>query len=188
MSAMIKDINFLPERIILARKKRRNCFLYAAAAFLALVVIGGAVCLPFLVVRDYQSRLAGVNQMLGELEPAKPYYEEKVALQQELHKKEMALQDIGEKHLNITQMLKYINEILPGDCYVSALSVKAGEEFNIQVVTNSPIETARVLVGLRQMEVFEEVSLSGVGDVPFAAGPQPVDFKLKFVGVKADIK
>ena len=182
MRAKVKDINFLPERIVLARKRKKKIFQYSMTGILIFVIMGLVAWLPFQVAGYYEDKLAGISREINILEPAKPYYEEKEALIKDLHNKEQALQEIKEKQLKITGIMQQINLILPPNCFVKELKVKAKEEFNIQVVTNSPLETARVLVGLRQMNLFEKVELAGAGDVPFTEGPKPVTFKLKFTG------
>lgn len=182
MKTKVKDINFLPQRIIRARQKRKNIFLYSMLTVLIVVFMGGAVWLPFQVAGVYRDKLIDINREISDLDSAKRYYQEMVNLQQELTEKELALEEIESKQQKITDILKQINSILPKNCFVASLAIKAKEEFNITVVTNNPVETARVLVGLRKMGLFEKVELAGVGDVPFTEGLYPVEFKLKFIG------
>lgn len=181
MRAMVKDFNFLPERILQSRRKRKQGVLGFVAGLLFLAVLGGAVWLPFKVARAYQSDIDSVRREISRLEPAKSFFEEKEALKKELSVKELAIKDIEGKQQKITDMLKKIDSILPRGCYVSFLSVKAGEEMNIRVVTNDPVDTARILVGLRKLEMFKKVELSELPGVPVTDGPGEIEFNLVFI-------
>ncbi|MFZ5646936.1 MAG: PilN domain-containing protein [Bacillota bacterium] len=182
MRTAAKDFNFLPERILLARQKRKQNFIGLVSGLLFLAVLGGAVWFPFKVARGYQSSLDSVRREISLLDPAKPFFEEKEALQKDLSKKELAIKDIEGKQQKITDIIRKIDSILPRGCYVSFLSVKAREEMSIKVVTNDPVDTARILVGLRKLEMFKKVELAAVPDVPFTAGPREVEFNLVFIG------
>ena len=182
MKAKVKDINFLPERLVLARKRRKQRIEISLFGVLVLMMIGMAIWLPFYINGYYQKELDKISQQIIKLEPAKPHYQEKEAAQLDLHNKELALQDMEKKQLKITELLQDINKILPSDCFVTALNVKAKEDFSMEVITNNPVETAQVLVGLRGLNLFKKVELAGTGDIPFTEGPHPVKFTLKFIG------
>ncbi|MFZ5652490.1 MAG: PilN domain-containing protein [Bacillota bacterium] len=182
MRAVAKDFNFLPERILQARRKRKQGIVGVVAGLLFIAVLGGAVWLPFKVARACQSDLDSVRREISRLEPAKSFYEEKEALLKDLSVKELAIKDIEGRQQKITYILKKIDSILPRGCYVSFLSVKAREEMNIKVVTNDPVDTARILVGLRKLEMFKKVELSALPGVPFTAGPREIEFNLVFIG------
>lgn len=186
MRAVAKDFNFLPERILQARRKRKQGIMGLVAGLLFFAVLGGAVWFPFKVARAYQSDLDSVRREISRLEPAKSFYEEKEALLKDLSVKELAIKDIEGRQQKITDILKKIDSILPRGCYVSFLSVKAREEMNIKVVTNDPVDTARILVGLRKLEMFKKVDLSALPEVPFTAGPREIEFNLVFTGASED--
>ena len=182
MKAKVKDINFLPERVVLARKRKKQRIIICLFSFLILIMIGMSIWLPFYITSYYQKELDKINRQITKLEPAKPYYQKIESEQKELQNKELALQDIEKKQLKITDLLQSINKILPSDCFVTALNIKAREDFSIEVITHNPVETAQVLVGLRQLNLFNKVELAETGDIPFTEGPHPVKFKLKFIG------
>lgn len=188
MSAVAKDINFLPERIVNARKKRKNAFFYSFLSMLFLALACGAVLLPVHIAQGYREKLGSINEDIKKLEPARPHYEEMERLSAELAQKEMALQDIYNNQLKTTDLLKQINSALPIGCYVTILEVKAKEELIIEVVTRNPVETAKVQVGLRSLELFQKVELADVSNVPFMNGPHPVKFSLKFTGASEEKK
>lgn len=178
----VKDINFLPERIVRTRKKRIKGLIYGLISLVAIAFVCGLVLVPYRIAQGYREKLAEVKSEINKLEPARPYYEEKERLLKELQGKETALREINNNQLKITEVLKQINSILPEGCFVAGLTVIAREEFNMEVVTTSPVDTARVQVGLRRMGLFEKVELAGAGDIPFSEGPRPVTFKLTFHG------
>ena len=149
------------------------------------LIIVAAIWVPYYMANSYQKKIDIVEKEIKKLESGKPYFEEKQALEKDLAKKEAVLLDIKGKQQKVTDTLQQINSILPKGCFVTTLDIKAKEQFSIQVVTNNPVDTARVLVGLRQLKIFDKVELSGVGDVPFAEGPQPVKFDLKYSGAVA---
>jgi len=181
-----KDINFLPERIVRLRRKKQQRKIASVVGAISFVIIVAAIWFPFYLASAYQDKIDEVDKEIKKLEPARPYFEEKQALEKDLIKKELVLQDIKGKQQKITEALQQVNTILPSGCFVTTLDIKAKEQFSVQVVTNNPVDTAKVMVGLRQLGIFDKVELSGVGDVPFTEGPQPVKCDLKFKG--ADIK
>jgi len=178
----MKDINFLPERILRARRKKRLSVIYGAAGLLLLTMLGGALWLPVKIAHGYQSSLQEVKLEINKLEPARPYFEEKEKLLKEASKKELAVKDIEGKQQKITDILKKINSILPRGCFVTVMGVRAKEEMIIRVMTNDPVETARILVGLRNLGLFKKVELSDVSEVPFTTGPRDIEFRLVFIG------
>lgn len=177
-----KDINFLPERVTGARERRRKSVLRGLTGLLFFAALGWAILLPSRVACDYKNELVSVNREISKLEPARPVYEKKQKLLKDLKRKESAVKDIEARQLKVIDILRQINSILPRDCYVTYLAVKDKKDFIIEVVTGNPVETARVLVGLRKLGLFEKVELAGVGDVPLGEEPRPVKFELKFAG------
>ncbi|KJR96140.1 MAG: hypothetical protein VR68_15600 [Peptococcaceae bacterium BRH_c4a] len=182
MNNKLKDINFLPERILLTRRKRRLSVIYGAAGLLLSAMLGGALWLPVKIAHGYQSSLQGVKLEINKLEPARPYFEEKERLLKEASKKELAIKDIEGRQQKITDILKKINSILPRGCFVTVMGVRAKEEMIIRVMTNDPVETARILVGLRNLGLFKKVELADVTEVPFSTGLREIEFKLVFIG------
>ncbi|MBO8137641.1 MAG: hypothetical protein H0Z40_05845 [Desulfotomaculum sp.] len=181
MKVKEKELNFLPPRIIRLRQKRKRNIYYFITSMVLLILAGGAYLIPSRTIDIYQNKLAYLEQQLNDLDAAKPYYEELTGLKKELQRKQTALREIKNTRHGITGLIKQINSILPRACYVSLLDIK-NEELIIEVVTNNPVETAQVQVGLRNLDLFENVSLSAVGEVPFAEGPQPVQFRVKYKG------
>ena len=182
MKKGLKDINFLPERIILARRKRRLSVVYCVTGLFVLSILGGALWVPVKIAHGYQSKLQAVSQEIKKLEPARAYYEEKEKLFKDLSNKELALKDIEGQQQKITDIMKKVNSILPRGCFVTLMGVRAKEEMVIKIVTDDPVETARVLVGLRNLGLFKKVELANMSEVPFATGPREIEFKLVFIG------
>ncbi len=176
---MKKEINFLPERIIKARARKRKGFLLSLLIFLFTGVVAWGVTFPYRVVEDYRSRLATVNKKIEELAPAAPLFERKQMLEEELQVKETALQEIKNQDFKVIDLLRDINSILPSNSYLTHLSVTGDNRVTLEVVTHNPVETARVQVGLRKTGLFDEVSLADVGEVPLGEGANPVTFTLE---------
>lgn len=176
---MNKEINFLPERIIRARARKRKGFIFSLLLFLMTAVLAWGITFPFRVMEDYRSRLAAVNRKIEELEPAGPLYERKQMLEEELQVKERTLEEIKNQDFKIIDLLRRINSILPSNSYLTHLSLSEDNRVTVEVVTHNPVETARVQVGLRKTGLFEEVSLAGVGEVPLGEGANPVTFTLE---------
>jgi hypothetical protein len=174
-----KEINFLPERIIRARARKRKGFIFSLLLFLMTAVLAWGITFPFRVMEDYRSRLAAVNRKIEELEPAGPLYERKQMLEEELQVKERTLEEIKNQDFKIIDLLRRINSILPSNSYLTHLSLSEDNRVTVEVVTHNPVETARVQVGLRKTGLFEEVSLAGVGEVPLGEGANPVTFTLE---------
>ncbi len=176
---MNKEINFLPERIIRARARKRKGFIFSLLLFLMTAVLAWGITFPFRVMEDYRSRLAAVNRKIEELEPAGPLYERKQMLEEELQVKERTLEEIKNQDFKIIDLLRRINSILPSNSYLTHLSLSEDNRVTVEVVTHNPVETARVQVGLRKTGLFEEVSLAGVGEIPLGEGANPVTFTLE---------
>jgi len=174
-----KEINFLPERIIRARARKRKGFIFSLLLFLMTAVLAWGITFPFRVMEDYRSRLAAVNRKIEELEPAGPLYERKQMLEEELQVKERTLEEIKNQDFKIIDLLRRINSILPSNSYLTHLSLSEDNRVTVEVVTHNPVETARVQVGLRKTGLFEEVSLAGVGEIPLGEGANPVTFTLE---------
>jgi len=174
-----KEINFLPERIIRARARKRKGFIFSLLLFLMTAVLAWGITFPFRVMEDYRSRLATVNRKIEELAPAGPLYERKQMLEEELQVKERTLEEIKNQDFKIIDLLRRVNSILPSNSYLTHLSVTEENRVTLEVVTHNPVETARVQVGLRKTGLFEEVSLAGVGEVPLGEGANPVTFTLE---------
>jgi len=174
-----KEINFLPERIIRARARKRKGFILSLLLFLMTGVLAWGITFPFRVMEDYRSRLAAVNRKIEELAPAGPLYERKQMLKEELQVKERTLEEIKNQDFKIIDLLRRVNSILPSNSYLTHLSLSEDNRVTVEVVTHNPVETARVQVGLRKTGLFEEVSLAGVGEVPLGEGANPVTFTLE---------
>lgn len=181
-----KDINFLPERITRARKRKRKAILYGLLGMLYFTALTWALLFPFQAAREYENRLAKVNRQINALEPAEPLYQKKEELLQALKDKQAAVEDIEDRQVKVIDILRQINSILPENCYITYLAIKDKTDFIIEVVTNNPVETARVQVGLRKLGLFKEVKLADTGDVPLVEEPRPVEFKLKFAGAGSE--
>ena len=173
-----KDINFLPQRIIQARQRRKNTLIFALVASILLTTMLVGALLPQRITRTYQQQLATVNHKLAQLDQAEPYYVQMTALQQQVADKEQAVQEIETQLLQITPILQQINSVLPVNCFISQLTLEQDGKFVLEVLTNNPVETAQVQVGLRNLGLFKEVSLADVDRDPLDEQQEQQDFAI----------
>lgn len=195
MRTQYKDINFLPERILRVRHRRRNNLVYTLVGVLLFAFISAMIYAPYHTAQLYREELNDINAEITKLDPAQRYVVEKLSLKSELLKKEAALADVLAKQFEITGLLQKINYILPANCFVSSLTIDQEGKFTIEVVTPGPVETAKVLVGLRGLGIFEQVTLADVqhdgrtGEVPLTPAnnePLPVTFNAVFNWAKKE--
>ncbi|MCF8009772.1 MAG: hypothetical protein K9L17_00340 [Clostridiales bacterium] len=180
-----KDLNFLPRKIIDARKKKKLKILLILTGILLFTGLGGAICYPYRAASQLQDEIEIVKSKINDLKPAKPYYKEKEELKHVLRQKQEAVDNIKDLQWDVTGVLKKINSIMPQECYVTYLAVRNNEDLMIEVATHNPLETARVQVGLRRLGLFERVNLADVGKIPLRQEASRVRFNLKFTN---DIK
>jgi len=176
-----KDINFLPQRIRLAREKNRQKLILFFASFALVALISLAVWIPFKLEQDYLAKVKALDEKLSALNQATPVYNQMLAKQKEYDQKEQALEALGKSEFKVLPFLEKVSEVLPPGTYISHLSVTADEGANITFITSDPVKTASFIVGLRSLDIFESVD---VETVPFMDSSKPLELKLRFKWAK----
>jgi len=174
---VVKEIDFLPQRIKRARGNKRQKLIFAIASFLLIALIGLAVWIPFKLEKDYLAKAGALDEKLSALNRAAPVYNQMLAKQKEYEQKRQALETLAKSDFKVLPFLEKISEATPAGAYISQLSVTAGEGANITFITRDPVETAALVVGLRRLDVFERVDIE---TVPFMGGSKPVQLNLRF--------
>jgi len=174
---VVKEIDFLPQRIKRARGNKRQKLIFAIASFLLIALIGLAVWIPFKLEKDYLAKAGALDEKLSALNRAAPVYNQMLAKQKEYEQKRQTLETLAKSDFKVLPFLEKISEATPAGAYISQLSVTAGEGANITFITRDPVETAALVVGLRRLDVFERVDIE---TVPFMGGSKPVQLNLRF--------
>ena len=174
---VVKEIDFLPQRIKRARGNKRQKLIFAIASFLLIALIGLAVWIPFKLEKDYLAKARALDEKLAALNQAAPVYNQMLAKQKEYEQKRQTLETLAKSDFKVLPFLEKISEATPAGAYISQLSVTAGEGANITFITRDPVETAALVVGLRRLDVFERVDIE---TVPFMGGSKPVQLNLRF--------
>jgi len=174
---VVKEIDFLPQRIKRARGNKRQKQIFAIASFLLIALIGLAVWIPFKLEKDYLAKAGALDEKLSALNRAAPVYNQMLAKQKEYEQKRQALETLAKSDFKVLPFLEKISEVTPAGAYIAKLSVTADEGANITFITRDPVETAALVVGLRRLDVFERVDIE---TVPFMGGSKPVQLNLRF--------
>ena len=174
---VVKEIDFLPQRIKRARGNKRQKLIFAIASFLLIALIGLAVWIPFKLEKDYLAKARALDEKLAALNQAAPVYNQMLAKQKEYEQKRQTLETLAKSDFKVLPFLEKISEVTPSGAYIAKLCVTADEGANITFITRDPVETAALVVGLRRLDVFERVDIE---TVPFMGGSKPVQLNLRF--------
>lgn len=174
---VVKEIDFLPQRIKRARGNKRQKQIFVIVSFLLIALIGLAVWIPFKLEKDYLAKARALDEKLSVLNQAAPVYSQMLAKQKEYDQKKQALETLAESGFKVLPFLEKISEATPAGAYIAKLSVTADEGANITFITRDPVETAALVVGLRRLDIFERVDIE---TVPFMDDSKPVQLNLRF--------
>lgn len=169
-----KDIDFLPARIRLARRKRRNIFLAGFFGMMLAMSLYFIYAYPQSLIREYERELAVENAMIQDLERGKEVYERLQARKARHDALVAALLEIEKQRFEALEIMEKIASAMPAGVMISKLSISPSK-VSITVVSKNPIDTARVLVSLRRLDIFKEVELAGA---PMVQEPKEVSFEL----------
>lgn len=176
-----KDLNFIPERILVrARRRRRNVLTVPALLIIASLAVA-VYRIPENMATSCRENIDKVNRNIVQLEKAAPVYEELEQIKQEYRVKQEAMKRIEEEDYNFIDLLGQISLALPAGVYISSLKYQAGETLELGILARNPVETARVVVALRNTDLFAEVTLQGK-EVPLMPVNEPISFSLTFKG------
>ncbi len=171
-----RDINFLPPGVRLARRRRRNILLGGFTAVAVLACLFVLYTYPESLIKNYERRLEMHKSEVSRLEGGKEVFERLEAKKAKYGAMRSAVQEIDSQRLDALKVMEEIAGALPAGVYVSRLSLEP-QKVSLTVISQNPIDTARVLVSLRRLGIFREVELSGA---PLLTEPKEVSFDLVF--------
>jgi len=170
----VKDIDFLPAGIRTAREKRKEKLFLGLLGVLLAVGVCVLYTYPQKIIREYERELAVKNTFIHDLEKGKAVYDRLQATETKLNTMLVALDEIEGQHFAAVNLMTKIAEVLPYNVNVSKLSLKPSK-VTLTVVSASPIDTARVVVALRRLDLFQEVEISAA---PLVNEPKEITFEL----------
>ncbi|SFR02778.1 PilN domain-containing protein [Desulfoscipio geothermicus] len=177
-----KDLNFIPQTVIERARRRRQFFVAAVALWIMGVLLGTIYWIPENMAATARADIREVNEYIAELEKAAPVYEELEEVRKEYRDKLAALNHIEEEDKNFVALLDRVSLALPAGVYISSLKYVSGKTLELSVITDDPVDIARVVVALRNTGLFEEVTLQGK-EVPLIKVAEPFTFNLTLRGV-----
>ncbi|MDF9409766.1 hypothetical protein L7E55_15655 [Pelotomaculum isophthalicicum JI] len=181
MNVVIKDIDFLPQRFTLERKKNKQRLLLIMIIFIVAVFAGLSVWVPFKMEKELLAKSKTLDENINMLNRATPTYNQMIAKQKEYEQKKQTVNNLESNVFKVIPFLEKVSEVTPQGVYVSQLAIIADEGVNITFISNSPVETANILVGLRKLDIFQSVNIE---EVPFVGNPSQVKFNLRFKWAK----
>lgn len=171
-----KEINLIP-----AKHKTGNTGMIlftsiSAGLIILAVILLFAYILPEVRINKLKEenakKEAEINS-IGDLDEALKRYEKK---QSELNQMKDALEAIKKDKFEVLKFLKKLSSYIPENVFVSSLSFSNGDSLSISFVVSDPVDTARLIVKLREMDMFESVDVSSV---PIVKGENTISFSLK---------
>ncbi len=170
----VKDIDFLPVGIRTARKKRKEKLFLGLLGVLLAAGVYMLYTYPQKIIRECERELAVKNTFIHDLEKGKAVYDRLQATEAKLNTMLAALDEIEGQRFSAANLMAEIAEALPYNVSVSKLSLESSK-VTLTVVSASPIDTARVVVALRRLDLFQEVEISAV---PLVNEPKEITFEL----------
>lgn len=181
MNLVVKDIDFLPQRIKLAREKKRQRMIIVVASVFLVVLAGLAIWIPFKMEKDYQAKARALDAKINELNQAAPVYNQMITKQKDYDQKNQALDTLAKNNFKVLPFLEKLSGVFPPGAYISDLAITADEGASITYISPGPVETAAIIVGLRSLDIFEAVDIEAV---PFMGESKPVKLNLRFKWAK----
>lgn len=153
------------------------------------VVSGGIAAIAgiFLVIGlIQQSKIASLNTELLEVQEeiaSYNYFNENVARieekRAELQSKKETIGIVEAEKVKILDFLNKLKEHIPSNVRISSLSASNGVDVIIAFETHNTYDIARLIVRLREMNVFESV---GTNTLPINDKENTVTFNLRLIG------
>lgn len=172
-----KDLNFLPASILEAYRRHRRRLLYTPAVLLGVLLLGAALYLPVYLAEIYRDEIDRHWKQYAELAAAQPVYEKLQSLEAEFDRQHKTVQGIEDRRVEVAQLIDGISDILPPGVWVVELEVLSGRGVFLKFESSCPLQTARLIVGLRQLGFFERVEPEQV-----LLRPGEVELKMPFKG------
>ena len=174
-----KEINLIP----LKNGTGYNRALIFTSVFAGIMVMTALILFAYILLQMKINRLKAENaritaeiNSIGDVDEAYKNYEKK---QSELQQMKGTLSAIQNEKVDVLAFLKNLSRYIPENVYVSSLSLSDGNSFNVSFIVTNPIDIIKLVIKLRQMDVFENVEISSV---PITNGENAVSFSLKIKG------
>ncbi len=181
-----RDINFLPERIVLEHRVKRNKQLFATYSFLLAVILLLMFLIPYHLEKNYLDQLAVKKNKVAMLNKSEPIYSKLVSRKNALSKSiDIANKLEEDNSLMILPFVQRVSEQFPAGAYITQLSISSGTGADITFTAPGPVEVANIALGLRRMDVFKAVDIE---KIPLIAGSEKIQFNLIFKDSRQNIE
>lgn len=174
-----KEINLISSR----KKIKYGNSPVLLAAFAGVILMVLIVLLTYLLPEIRLSRLKAENNQLvqkigsiGDLDEEVKKYESKQAQLQKINE---AYETIKKEKVSVLEFLSKLSANIPENVFISSLSLTNGDTLSVSFITTNPVDTAKLIVKLRQMDLFENID---VDSVPITEGENSINFTLKIKG------
>lgn len=174
-----KEINLIPSK----SGKNYNKPLVFTAVLAGVITMAAFFLFAYILPQIKISRLEAENiriteeiNSIGDVDEAYKKYEKKKS---ELQQMKEALSVIENEKVDVLGFLENLSRYIPENVYVSSVSLSGGNSFSISFIANNPIDIMKLVIKLRQTNIFENVELFSV---PITKGESVVSFSLKIKG------
>ncbi|NLC08223.1 MAG: hypothetical protein GX755_09720 [Syntrophomonadaceae bacterium] len=180
MKTPTKELNFLPAEIILQRMRTRTIFVFTLLATLGVALLGVAVYTPIYLEKMYRAKIDQYQAQYATLEAALPYYNQLQSLEAQYQQSQKVIRTLEGQRKPIVKIINQISSVLPPGVRVTKMEVDVATGVSLEVQTPGPTDTARLIVGLRNLGLFEQVEPK---EVTLQDKPGTVKLQLPFKGV-----
>lgn len=156
---VIKEINLIPAAAGRKPKKEWTFFAILSVVFLLLFELLYMWAIPQLRIYILQKENKELQYRLDAQGSAAERLKLLKDKQAELNAKKQTLTVIEGDKQTILSFLEMLMPNIPDDVFISSITASRGGSYHIIFITHNPLEVVRLLVKLRQMDVFEKVDL-----------------------------
>ncbi|NTW04854.1 MAG: hypothetical protein HGA27_01870 [Peptococcaceae bacterium] len=173
-----RDMNFLPDRIVLEHREKRSKRLLVIYSFLLSVVFLLMFFVPYGLERKYENQLTAEKKEIATLNKSESIYNNFISRKNALSESiDIVNQLERDNLLMILPFVQRVSEQFPAGAYISQLSISSGNGADIVFTAPGPVEVAKIALGLRRMDVFKAVDIE---KVPLTGGSEKIQFNLIF--------
>ena len=171
-----KDINLMPLR---HKSDNNSMMLFTAisvAVLVTAVIFLFAYILPQMKIdrlKQENSKIAASISSIGDLDAAVNSYTKK---QEKLKKIKDSYDAINKEKIEVLGFLENLKKYIPENVFLSSFLYNNNGAVNLNFITYGPVDVAKLIVKLRQMNMFESVDLSSI---PLAEDENIISLSLK---------
>ncbi|ADI01951.1 PilN domain-containing protein [Syntrophothermus lipocalidus] len=170
-----KDVNFLPQAVLLERDKKRRLTQRLKTAVVAGLLAGIAFSLPLYVEARERYQLELLTARYRELEKGRPYREELVAKEKQYFREKAVVEKLKKENISVVAIIDAIYDALPPGLWVTDIEVEAGRAVRLKCEATSTLAAARFMAGLDSLGLFDRIETN---EVPLGSGVAQVEFYL----------